>query len=157
MKNFLKGTDMFNSPELAYYVRTGKIIHVPGFYANHQTRKIKGIDIDKNIPKNEMLLLLNNPKIEMRSSCEGSDIYGPFFIFRLVNFHDHEHTNKFCELMNKGVKYKKIICRYSIGRTGNEFRIIVTSTFTKDEVDLEECKKWWKITTKKVEIISKHF
>lgn len=152
MNNFLKNTGLYNTPELAYYVRTGKEISVDDYYSKHETREINGIEIDKNIPEDIMLSLLNNSKIEMRYSCEGSDIHGPFLIFRLINFSDHETTNKFCELMND----ENIICKYSDGKE-DQFRIIVTSTFTGEEVDLDICNKWWKNINEKIQEILKDF
>lgn len=138
-KYFLENSEDLNAPSLAYYARTGKIKNIYGRYAHHDSIMIKGIPIDKNIPKSEMIKLLNNKNIEMRSSCEGSDLYGPFFIFRLPG-KDEEYINNFCKYMNKGEK--DIICKYGIGRNG-EYRTIVTSSNLFDKMD-ENYISWWK-------------
>jgi hypothetical protein len=153
MNNFLKNTENMNAPTFANYARTGVYRNIYGRYAHHDQKPIKGILIDKNIPTKEMLLLMNLTPIEMRSSCEGSDMYGPFFIFRLPGKDDY-YINKLCEFMN--YSDKKIVCKFGVG-ANEEYRIIVTSSFLKDEVKKNEYDEWWKNSVKKLIFFFKRF
>jgi len=154
MKNFLKETTDMNAPTLAYYVRTEKQKFIYGKFYNHAEKIMNDIGIDKEIPTKEMKLLLENKKIEMRSSCQGDELYGPFFIFRMIGQNNNkEYIDKLCQHMNDTGSYKKIICKFGIGRGQGDYRIIVTSTFTKNEVNDIEYKKWWKISVNKLELI----
>ena len=154
MKNFLKETTDMNAPTLAYYVRTEKQKFIYGKFYNHPEKIMNDIGIDKEIPTKEMKLLLENKKIEMRSSCQGDELYGPFFIFRMIGQNNNkEYIDKLCQYMNDTGSYKKIICKFGIGRGQGDYRIIVTSTFTKNEVNDIEYKKWWKISVNKLELI----
>ncbi len=154
MTNFLKETTNMNAPTLAYYVRTGEEKFIHGKFYNHPVKMINDISIDKNIPTKEMKDLLSNKKIEMRSSCEGDDLYGPFFIFRMIGENNNKkYIDKLCNYMNNIGSYKKIICKFGIGRGEGDYRIIVTSTFTKNEVNNIEYKKWWRISVEKLEIL----
>ena len=100
------------------------------------------------IPEKEMKTLMSLKKIEMRSSCEGSENYGPFFIFRFVDNKDKKFINLFCDYMM--YKDSSTLCKFGIGRVG-EFRIIVTGNFFKDLVTKTEYNNWWKNVTKKME------
>lgn len=154
MKNFLKETTDMNAPTFAYYVRMGKEKFIHGKHYNHIEKIVNGIGIDKEIPTKEMKSLLENKKIEMRSSCQGDKLYGPFFIFRMIGQNNNkEYIDNLCKYMNDTGSYKKIICKFGVGRGEGDYRIIVTSTFTKNEVNDIEYKKWWKISVSKLELL----
>lgn len=147
MNNFLKNSDVLNAPELAHFVLTNKTERISGREANHKSRLINGIEIDLKIPEKEMKTLMSIKNIEMRSSCEGSEKHGPFFIFRFADEKDKNYINSFCDYMMHNDK--TIICKFGIGRSG-EYRIIVTGNFLKDSVSKSEYDNWWKNSTKKV-------
>lgn len=147
MINFLRNTGCLNTPTLVYFIRNKKILRLQNYHLNHKTKNINGILIDENIPTHVIKSLLKNSKIEMRYSCEGCDIYGPFFVFALNDFYDHDNTDKFCQMINNSSN--KIVCKYSKGKE-NKFRIVMTSTFTKNEVDEIECVKWWEESNEKI-------
>jgi len=153
MNNFIKDCDSLNAPELAYFVLHNKIKRIGGREANHIARLINGIEIDLRIPEKEMKILMALKKVEMRSSCEGSENYGPFFIFRFVDNKDKKFINSFCDYMM--YKDSSTLSKFGMGRM-NEYRIIVTGNFLKDSVTKTEYNNWWKNVTKKMEHFCKN-
>jgi hypothetical protein len=141
MNHYLINTDDMNAPSFAFYARTRKKKFISGRGANHPGRIIQGVMIDNLIPTKEMIKLFKCKQIMMRSSCEGTDEYGPFFIFRIPGY-NKTLVNRICSLMNMVGKHQNIICKFGTGSEG-EFRVIVTANFTKDEVTDFEYKKWW--------------
>lgn len=111
---------------------------------SHDTKRINGIDIDKNIPTDVMKELMNIKEIEMRSSCEGQDGDHPaFIIFRPEN-QDEEYIKTLVHNLNKENSLK---AGYEKGNKGF-YRVGVT-WYTWYDGKLDN-KNWWKNLPKKL-------
>ncbi|MFW6233121.1 MAG: hypothetical protein ACOC3Z_00490 [Nanoarchaeota archaeon] len=136
----LKKSNGMNAPTLAHYAMSGKYRFISGRAMSHPDRKICGTNacamIDKKIPKKPMKTLLSLKEIEMRSSCQGSQYHGPFFIFRPSKLNNDKYCDNLCDKIDDN---KDLIARFGLGRQGQN-RIIVTKT-QNSKLKNEE---WWK-------------
>jgi len=134
-----------NAPTFAYYVLYGKMPSPPirGREVSHPTKKINGIDIDKNIPDISIKTIMGMSKLETTSSCEGKDKRHPtFLIIRLMDRNERA-SKTFVDKMNK---LDKIKCGYDIGQGGLP-RICVTWFTWNGHPDFN---KWWKELPSKI-------
>ena len=134
-----------NAPTFAYMCLHGKGPNriMSGRGESHPSKIWNGIAVDKDIPTKSLQSLDKIKKIELRSSCQGSDMNHPtFVIFRLVS-HNEQATEKFVKKINKD---KDIKCCWGIGNEGKP-RIIITAPLWSGQNGFE---KWWLDLSKKI-------
>jgi len=137
-EQYINQNNKMNAPTFAYYTLYNKLPSPPisGREISHQSKLIKNIPLDSNIPEDAFLKIYNIRNIETRSSCEGQDKRHPtFLIIRLLN-KSTESTELFVNTINK---MKNIKSSFNIGMAGLP-RICITWYTWFEHKDYY---KWW--------------
>lgn len=130
-----------NAPMFIYKILYGKYPSPPlyGRGADHRSKLINGIAIDYNIPTLAIHKLNDIDKIELRSSCEGTDELRPtFLIFRCLD-RNEKYTKKVVKSLNK---FEDITAGYDLG-LGGEYRIGVTTHLWYSVEHKKRFIQWW--------------
>ena len=135
---YINRLSKINAPTFAYKTLYGKMPSPPisGREISHPTKKINGIEIDKNVPTSVIKSLFNIPEIETRSSCEGQDQRHPTFLILRLMDRDEKAAKKFVQKMKN---QKRVRCAYDIGQEKLP-RICITWYTWYGNDDFE---KWW--------------
>ena len=131
-----------NAPTMAYMTVYNKKPSPPiyGREANHETKDIDGVPIDKRIPTSAITNLNKYPKlIDLRASCEGdSPRHLTFLIFRPKNT-DEEYV----KTLVKNLKKQGLKSMSNIGTQGSP-RICVADRLWYGERNEKKFNSWWK-------------
>jgi hypothetical protein len=154
-KNF-RGQGRFGdkkpAPSLAYEVVYGKLPpnNRGGRYPGQaETKKWKGIEVDKHL-KDKWLRDLNNIKnVEIRSSCEGhAEDWITYVVFRLEPYlESKENVEKVAQTLTN---YDNVYSGYDIGQQ-NRPRIVCAAPLWYNGPDQDKWEKWWDGIAKKIE------
>ena len=143
------GSRKKNAPSFIYEILHGKEKLLYGKGTPHRQKVWEGIAVDANIPTNALDQVNSIQEIEMRSSCEGVDIWKPtFLIFRFRKACDQEEIFKFVAGMNS---FPDISCGADIGN-GGMYRIGITTDlwYLKDR---KLFVQWWEDLPQKMQIV----
>jgi len=128
-----------NAPSFIYKILHGEPKFIPARTIEHQEKIWNGISVDVHIPTDALDKLNRMEEIELRSSCEGSDLEKPtFLIFRLKEPKDINKAENFVIALNY---FEDIKCGFDTGNMGL-FRIGVTTPLWYEK-NPEKFNQWW--------------
>ncbi|WP_319548965.1 hypothetical protein [Desulfogranum marinum] len=133
------GSRKKNAPSFIYEILHGKEKFLFGKGTPHRQKDWGGIPVDANIPTAALNEINSIQEIEIRSSCEGVDIWKPtFLIFRFRTAWDQEKIDAFVAGMNA---FPDISCGAGIGN-GGMYRVGITTALWYQK-DRNLFTQWW--------------
>ena len=143
------GSRKKNAPSFIYEILHGKEKLLYGKGTPHRQKAWEGIAVDANIPTVALDQINSIQEIEMRSSCEGVDMWKPtFLIFRFRKACDQEEISKFVAGMNA---FPDISCGADIGN-GGMYRIGITTALWYGK-NRSQFVQWWEDLPQKIRLV----
>jgi len=142
-----------NAPIMAFHTvyREPSKTMISGREAQHETKNINGVAIDKHIPTEAMQKLMSMTHLfEMRSSCQGdSPRHLTFAIFRPKN-QDEKFVKRLVSILN-GMSLK---ASYDRG-LGGLYRVCVSDYLWYSPENEGKFRQWWEALPIKLRIAFK--
>lgn len=143
------GSNKKNAPSFIYEILHGKEKLLFGKGTPHRQKDWGGIAVDANIPTAALDEINSIQEIEIRSSCEGVDIWKPtFLIFRFRTAWDQEKIAAFVAGMNS---FPDISCGADIGNMGM-YRVGITTALWYQK-DRNLFMQWWEELPQKIGLV----
>ena len=128
-----------NAPSFIYEILHNEPRFLPGKTDAHGQKPWKGITVDEHIPSEALDQLDQIEEIELRASCEGSDLERPtFLIVRFRGEEDIANVRNFVTAMNA---FEDVVCGAGRGAMGR-IRIGMTAALWYEK-NRRQFAEWW--------------